>query len=230
MTARTVLITGGSSGIGAAAARLLLADGHRVAVTGRSTEKLDAFLDEAGRPDELLGITADATDWRSTEAAVASTVERFGGLDVAVANAGFTSADTIVDGDPNTWHAMVLTNVLGPALLAKAALPHLQATRGRLVLVGSVAGFTNTPGNLYSATKWAVTALAENIRMQMTALGVGVTLIAPGMTATPFWKTGTQPPTTLSAQAVAETIRFAMDQPAGVDINTLVVRPIGQSI
>lgn len=74
---------------------------------------------------------------------------------------------------------MVLTNVLGPALLAKAALPHLQATRDRLVLIGSVAGFKNAPGNLYSATKWAVTALAENIRLQTTALGVGVTLIAP---------------------------------------------------
>lgn len=82
----------------------------------------------------------------------------------------------------------------GPALLAKAALAHLQATRGRMVLIGSVAGFKNAPGNLYSATKWAVTALAENIRLQTTALGVGVTLIAPGMTATPFWKTGTQPP------------------------------------
>ena len=137
MTARTVLITGGSSGIGAAAAHLLLANGHRVAVTGRNKEKLDAFLDEAGRPDQLLGITADATDWHSTEAAVASTVERFGGLDAAVANAGFTSADTIIDGDPNTWHAMVLTNVLGPALLAKAALPHLQATLGRLVFISA---------------------------------------------------------------------------------------------
>ena len=146
MTARTVLINGGSSGIGAAAAHLLLANGHRVAVTGRNKEKLDAFLDEAGRPDQLLGITADATDWHSTEAAVASTVERFGGLDAAVANARFTSADTIIDGDPNAWHAMVLTNVLGPALLAKAALPHLQATTGRLVLIGSVAGFKNAPG------------------------------------------------------------------------------------
>ncbi|MGH3767160.1 MAG: SDR family oxidoreductase [Pseudonocardiaceae bacterium] len=230
MNARTVLITGGSSGIGAETARRLLVDGYQIAVTGRSKDKLATFLDDVGRPDELLGITADAADWESTQAAVASTVERFGQLNAVVANAGFTSADTITDGDPDLWRVMVLTNVLGPALLAKAALPHLQATSGRLLLVGSVAGFKNAPGNLYSATKWAVTGLAENIRMQMTSLGVGVTLIAPGMTETPFWRDGSAPPITLSATAVAETIHFALSQPPGVDINTLVVRPIGQSI
>lgn len=230
MNARTVLITGGSSGIGAETARRLLADGYQVAVTGRSKDKLDTFLDDVGRPNELFGITADAADWESTQAAVSSTVERFGQLSAVVANAGFTSADTITDGDPALWRAMVLTNVLGPALLAKAALPHLQATSGRLVLVGSVAGFKNAPGNLYSATKWAVTALAENIRMQVTPLGVGVTLIAPGMTETPFWKDGSAPPITLRATEVAETIHFALKQPSGVDINMLVVRPIGQSI
>ncbi|GAA4896432.1 hypothetical protein GCM10023405_14590 [Streptomonospora salina] len=82
---------------------------------------------------------------------------------------------------------MVLTNVLGPALVTQAVLPHLKETRGRLVVVGSVAGVKNTPGNLYSATKWAVHALAENTRLLAAGDGVGVTLVAPGMVDTPFW-------------------------------------------
>ncbi|MGP4085965.1 SDR family oxidoreductase [Streptomyces sp. KR55] len=132
--------------------RLLLERGHRVAVTGRKPDKLQAFLTEAGRPKELMSVVADAADWEATQAAVAQTVEHFGGLDAAIANAGFTSADcfrtggaTIShgDGDPTLWPAMVLTNVLGPALLARAALPHLREHQGRLVLIGSVAGLKN---------------------------------------------------------------------------------------
>ncbi|MFC8898047.1 SDR family oxidoreductase [Streptomyces cinereoruber] len=237
MTSKTVLITGATSGIGAYTARLLLDRGHRVAVTGRNEAKLKAFLDEAGHSDRLLGITADAADWHATQAAVARTVERFGALDAAVANAGFTSADyqrtngaTLGDGDPELWPPMVLTNVLGPALLAKAALPALEATGGRIVFIGSVAGVKNAPANLYSATKWAVTGLAENLRMHATTRGVGVTLVNPGMTDTPFWAGDSAPSFALPPEPVAEAICFALDQPSGVDLNTLTIRPIGQPI
>ncbi|MCQ4043760.1 SDR family NAD(P)-dependent oxidoreductase [Streptomyces rubrisoli] len=237
MNRKTVLITGATSGIGAHTARLLIERGHCVAVTGRNEGKLRAFVDAVACPDQLLGIIADAADWDATQAAVDRTVERFGALDAAVANAGFTAGDhlgttavPIADGDPALWPPMVLTNVLGPALLAKAALPHLRETRGRLVLIGSVAGLKNAPGNLYSATKWAVTGLAENIRLHATTLGVGVTLVAPGMTDTPFWADGTAPPFAMPAEPVAEAIRFALDQPDGVDLNTLTIRPIGQPV
>ena len=86
------------------------------------------------------------------EAAVASTVKEFGRLDTVVANAGFAIDGTLTDGAPAGWREMVLTNVLGPALLIRAALPALKETRGRIVLVGSVAGLVNTPGNFYGAT------------------------------------------------------------------------------
>ncbi|MDT0306339.1 SDR family NAD(P)-dependent oxidoreductase [Streptomyces sp. DSM 44917] len=235
--ARTVLITGGTSGIGAATARLLLARGHRVAVTGRDPGRLKAFLDEAGPADRVLGLTADASDWDSTEAAVAGTVERFGSLDAAIANAGGASPDHfrpggagVVDGgDPELWAPMVLANVLGPALLAKATLPHLEQSGGRLVLIGSVAGIKNSPGNLYSATKWAVVGFAENLRLHATARGVGVTVVNPGMIDTAFWH-GQTPPIAMSPDAVAEAIAFALDQPAGVDLNTVTIRPIGQPV
>ncbi|MFE6286187.1 SDR family oxidoreductase [Streptomyces sp. NPDC057877] len=235
MTSRTILITGATSGIGARTARLLLDRGHRVAVTGRDETKLKAFLDAAGHPDRLLGLVADAAHWQATQSAVTHTVERFGALHAAVANAGFVSADdqrtpgaTVSDGDPTLWPPMVLTNVLGPALLAKATLPHLEATGGRLVLIGSVVGVKNAPASLYSATKWAVTGLAENLRMHATARGIGVTLVNPGVIDTPFWQDGSTPPFALPPQPVAEAVCFALDQPAGVDLNTLTIRPIGQ--
>ena len=235
-TQKTILITGATSGIGALTARRLLADGHQVAVTGRSEERLRAFVDGAPDRDRVLGIVADAADWEATRSAVARTVDHFGRLDAAIANAGFSSADHFTGrpvigdgGDPELWGPMVLTNVLGPALLAQAALPHLERTGGRLVLLGSVAGVKNVPGSLYSATKCAVIGLAENIRLHATTLGVGVTVVNPGMIDTPFWANGA-PPLAIGPEAVAEAIRFALDQPAGVDLNTITLRPIGQPI
>src|SRR5262245_50277427 len=178
--APVTLITGGSSGIGAAAAQQLLRLGHQVAVTGRDTDRLARFADSAGRPPELLTFPGDASEYAAVTAAVDGTIKEFGRLNTVVANAGFATHDDIATGDPAGWREMVLTNVLGPALLIRAALPALKQTRGRIVLVGSVAGFVNTPGNIYGATKWAVTGLAENTRRLVTADGVGVTLLAPG--------------------------------------------------
>jgi NADP-dependent 3-hydroxy acid dehydrogenase YdfG len=230
------LITGGSSGIGAAAARQLLNQGHRVAVTGRDRTRLDRFVKEvdqsAGsvRSANLRTFAGNAADYDAVRAAVDATVTEFGRLDTVVANAGFATHDTVADGDPAGWREMVLTNVLGPALLIRAALPALKETRGRIVLVGSVAGFVNTPGNVYGATKWAVTGLAENTRRMVTGDGVGVTLVAPGRVETAFWDGLGQLPdgNLLTADQIAEAIVWAINQPPGVDVNTLVVRPIGQ--
>ncbi|GAA3795449.1 SDR family oxidoreductase [Streptomyces chiangmaiensis] len=224
------LITGGGSGIGAAVARRLLDAGHRVAVTGRGEQRLRGFADELGNPDGLLTIAGSAADHGEVQAAVETTLKEFGRLDTVVANAGFATHDTVAEDDPAAWSEMVLTNVLGPALLIRASIDALKETRGRIVLVGSVAGFVPGPGNLYGATKWAVTGLAENTRRQVTEWGVGVTLIAPGRVETPFWDSyGSLPPgRLLTADQIADSIVWAIRQPEGVDVNTVVVRPIGQ--
>jgi NADP-dependent 3-hydroxy acid dehydrogenase YdfG len=224
------LITGGSSGIGAAAARRLLDQGHRVAVTGRDPGRLDRFAEALDKPADLLTFAGDAADYDTVVSAVEATVKEYGRLDTVVANAGFATHDTVADGDPAAWREMVLTNVLGPAVLIRAALPALKETLGRIVLIGSVAGFVHTPGNLYGATKWAVTALAENTRRMVTGNGVGVTLIAPGRVETPFWDgLGKMPDgPRLTADQIAEAIVWAINQPTGVDVNTVVVRPLGQ--
>ncbi|MGI5200289.1 SDR family oxidoreductase [Spirillospora sp. CA-108201] len=226
------LITGGSSGIGAAAARLLLDRGHRVAITGRDRDRLDEFTKSRGRPEALLSLTADAADPDAMRAAVEATLKAFGRLDTVVANAGSATPDSVTDGDPTRWREMVLTNVLGPAVLIRSSVEALRATSGRIVLVGSVAGFIHTPGNLYGATKWAVTGLAENTRRAVTGQGVGVTLIAPGRVDTDFWNSlgGKPEGGMLTAEQVAASIVWAVCQPSGVDVNTVVIRPIGQPV
>lgn len=221
------LITGGGSGIGAATARQLLAQGHRVTVTGRGKERLDEFAASVGNPAELMTAPGDAADWDAVSGAVSSTVARFGRLDVAVANAGYATFDDIETGDPAGWRGMVLTNVLGPALLIRASLAELKKTKGRLVLIGSVAGVVYSPGNIYGATKWAVTGMAENTRRQVTDDGVGVTLVNPSATLTNFFDGGDGVPdrAMMSADQIANAIVFAINQPFGVDVNTLTIRP-----
>ncbi|MET8583130.1 SDR family oxidoreductase [Streptomyces collinus] len=224
------LITGGGSGIGAAVARQLLDAGHRVTVTGRGERRLREFADGLGHPEGLLTVAGSASSFDDVQDAVDRTLKTFGRLDTVVANAGFATHDSVADGDPAGWTEMVLTNVLGPALLIRAAVDALKETRGRIVLIGSVAGFVPTPGNLYGATKWAVTGLAENTRRQVTEFGVGVTLVAPGRVETPFWDSyGSLPPGhLLTADQIADSVVWAIRQPAGVDVNTVVVRPLGQ--
>ncbi len=231
------LITGGSTGIGAATARALLDAGHQVAVTARHADALADFAAAVNAGDTLLTLPGDASVDADVEGWVAQTVERFGQLDNVVANAGYSTHDSLADGDPRRWREMVLVNVLGPMLLVHAALPALEAaTRDgrtpRIVYLGSVAGVKNTPGNIYSVTKWAAHALAENTRLMVTAQGIGVTLIAPGRVDTPFWdaRGGIEAVggPAITADDIARAVAWTLAQPATVDVNSVVVRPLGQ--
>jgi NADP-dependent 3-hydroxy acid dehydrogenase YdfG len=229
------LITGGSAGIGEATARQLLERGHRVTITGRNQDRLDQAVERLGAPKELAAFAGDAADWDAVNDAVTKTVETFGQLDAVVANAGYATHDGLAAGDPAGWRDMVLTNVLGPALLIRAALPHVKTTGGRIVLVGSVAGLIHTPANIYGATKWAVTGLAENTRLMAAADGVGVTLISPGGTETEFFDPMGGPPPGrrggyLAVDNVAAAIVWALTQPDGVDISSVTVRAVGSPV
>ncbi|MET9452025.1 SDR family oxidoreductase [Streptomyces cinerochromogenes] len=228
--APVALITGGGTGIGAAVARQLLDAGWRVTVTGRTERRLRDFADGLGNPEELQTVAGDAAAFEDVQHAVDRTLGAYGRLDTVVANAGFATHDTVAEGDPAGWPEMVLTNVLGPALLIRASVEALKESGGRIVLIGSVAGFVNGPGNLYGATKWAITGLAENTRRQVTDFGIGVTLVAPGRVETPFWDgLGSLPPGhLLTAGQIADSVVWAIRQPAGVDVNTVVIRPLGQ--
>jgi NADP-dependent 3-hydroxy acid dehydrogenase YdfG len=221
------MITGASSGIGAATARHASAAGYRVVLAARSRDRLDELAEELGGSRRALAIECDVTEWDQQQAVVETATARFGRLDVAFANAGFGAARGFLNESPEHWRAMVLTNVYGAALTIRASLPALKESRGHLLLTGSVAGRRALPGSLYSATKWAVTALGEAARQELNDTGVRVTLIEPGMVDTPFF---TQPPSgALAPDDVARAVLFAVSQPPHVDVNEILVRPTAQS-
>jgi NADP-dependent 3-hydroxy acid dehydrogenase YdfG len=221
------LITGASSGIGAATARRAAEAGYRLVLAARSTARLDDLARELGGEERALAVPCDVTAWEQQHAMVQSTLDRFGRLDVAFANAGFGAARGFLNESPEHWRAMVLTNVYGAALTIRATLPALKAARGHLLLTGSVAGRRALPGSLYSATKWAVTAMGESARQELDGTGVRVTLIEPGMVATPFFDNPVSG--ALEADDVARAVMFAVSQPPHVDVNEILVRPTAQS-
>jgi NADP-dependent 3-hydroxy acid dehydrogenase YdfG len=222
------LITGASSGIGAATARAAAATGYRLVLAARSSDRLRALVDELGGAERALAVECDVTEWEDQQRMVSEAVSTFGRLDVAFANAGFGAKRGFLEESPEHWRSMVLTNVYGAALTIRAALPALKEARGHLLLTGSVAGRRALPGSLYSATKWAVTAMGEAARLELNDTGVRVTLIEPGIVDTPFFSGGAGPDA-LQPDDVARAVMYAVSQPEHVDINEILIRPTGQS-
>lgn len=219
-----LLITGASSGIGAATARAAAGAGYRLVLAARSLDRLEALAEELGGPERAFAARCDVTEWDDQRVLVDAALERFGRLDVAFANAGFGARRGFLEESPEFWRAMILTNVYGAALTARAALPALREARGHLLLTGSVAGRKVVPGSLYSCTKWAVRAMAEAARQELHGSGIRVTLVAPGTVETPFYDNpvgGEQ----LTADDVAEAVIFALGRPPHVDVNEILMRP-----
>jgi NADP-dependent 3-hydroxy acid dehydrogenase YdfG len=217
------LITGASTGIGAATARHAAEAGYRLVLAARSEDKLEALASEVGG----LAVRCDVTEWEDQQALVARALDEFGRIDVAFANAGFGGARGFENGTPEEWKAMVLTNVYGCALTIRATMAPLRESKGHLLLTGSVAGRRALSGSLYSATKWAVTAMGEAARLDFNETGVRVTLIEPGMVDTPFFD---NPPKIAALQAddIARAVMYAVSQPEHVDVNEILVRPTAQ--
>jgi NAD(P)-dependent dehydrogenase (short-subunit alcohol dehydrogenase family) len=182
---KTALITGGNSGIGLATAKLFVAEGAKVAVTGRDQAKLEAAAKELG--PNALAIVADATDVAATERAVARAVEKFGKLDILFANAGI-GANTPVGGTTlETFESVLKTNVTAVFFTVQAALPHLN-DGGSIVLNGSVISVLGSPGYAaYAASKAGVRAMARVMASELSPRGIRVNVVAPGGTSTPIW-------------------------------------------
>ncbi|WP_020659717.1 SDR family oxidoreductase [Amycolatopsis benzoatilytica] len=229
---RVLLVTGASRGLGAATARLAAASGFKLALVARKAESVRSLAAELGA-DRAVALGADVGDWPAVSAAVAHTVERFGRLDAAFANAGIgvgTSFFGTDDPDPQRWEAMVRTNVLGTAYTARAALPALKESSGHLLITGSVAGRYVRNASLYSATKWAVTGMAGAIREEAVGTGVRVTLINPGVTDTDILTDSQRAKPKLAPDDVARAVLYALSQPPSVDVNEILVRPTGQQL
>lgn len=238
---KVVLITGGSSGIGAEVARLLASQGASVAIAARRKEKLDevvASIKAAG--GTANGYSLDVTDKQQVEAVVAATVADFGKLDVLINNAGLMPIRPMAEVNTDEWDAMIDVNLKGTLYGIAAALPRfISQNSGHIINLSSVAGVKvfAPGGTVYSGTKFAVSAISEGLRQEVGDT-IRVTSIAPGAVESDlkYSTSGSATDTVMDfyklaipASSVARAIAFAIEQPADVDINEIVLRPTAQA-
>ncbi len=235
---RTAIVTGASSGIGEATARLLAGEGYNVVLAARREDRLHGLADELG--ERALAAPTDITDPAACAALVARAVERFGSLEILVNNAGVGLYGSIPEGNPEDWKTMFDVNVLGVLYATRAAVRHMLARgSGDVVFVSSLAGrrVPRADATVYAATKHAVTALAEGLRLDVHEKGVRVINVEPGLVRTEFpassyqntdeyyEQSGFAP---LQAEDIAAAVLYAVSQPARVSVNEVVVRPTEQ--
>ncbi|MGQ7847400.1 SDR family oxidoreductase [Granulosicoccus sp. 3-233] len=220
---KVLLITGASSGIGAATARMAVEAGWQVVLAARSEDKLQKLVQKLGE-EHAMAITVDVTDYEDQRAMLKTLLERHGRLDAVFANAGVGGEPGGFSGAPvESWETMVNVNILGAAYTLRATLDTLKQSQGHLLLTGSVAGRRTLAGSMYSASKWAVSAIGYGVREELRGTGVRVTLIEPGPVDTPFFDEPMD--NSLTPEDVARTVLFALSQPKTVDIHELMVLP-----
>lgn len=227
-----LLITGASSGIGAATARAA-GSKYRLVLAARREDELRQLAEVLGGEERAIAVRCDVTEWDEVQAMAAGALDRFGRIDAVFANAGFGASRGFLEESPEHWRSMILTNVYGVALTIRATLPHLlERGDGHFLVTSSIAGRRVLPGSLYSATKWAATAIGEALRQELRQMhenhGIRVTLIEPGMVDTPFFD-NRPGDSALGDEDIARAVMFALEQPEGVDVNEILIRPISQS-
>ena len=218
------MITGASTGIGAATAHRAVEFGHRVVLAARSEDKLQALADELGGEEKAIAVRCDVTSWDDQQALVQAALDRFGRMDAYFANAGFGAARGFLEESVEHWKSMIDTNVLRRRRSRSAPRSATSASRttGTCILTSSVAGRRTLPGSLYSATKHAVTAMGEALRAEIADTAIKMTLIEPGMVDTPFFDN--RPSGALEPDDIARAVMFALTQPPHVDVNEILVR------
>jgi NAD(P)-dependent dehydrogenase (short-subunit alcohol dehydrogenase family) len=182
---KTAFITGGNSGIGLATARLFIAEGARVAITGRNQETLDAAVRELGA--DTVGLKADANDLEAADAAIAEAAKQLGGFDIVFANAGIGGATPLGTTRPETFEAIVKTNVTAVFFTIQSALPHLKPG-AVVVATGSVQANAGAPGySAYAASKAGLRAMVRVLAGELSPRGIRINMVSPGPVETPIW-------------------------------------------
>ncbi len=222
MARKTLFITGASTGIGEATARAVVDQGWNVGLFARSEDKLEQLADELG--DHALALPGDATDLQSQTDAVHKLAQHFGSVDAAYANAGTGLSAAGTDaGDADEWHQMIQLNILGLLWTTKAAVPHLQETKGHLLMTGSAAGRVHIKGSVYGASKWFVHGYGGNVAEEMREFGGRCTVIAPGMVDTPFFDEAK--PDKLQPEDVAQSVVFALEADSRMNVQEMFLMP-----
>jgi NADP-dependent 3-hydroxy acid dehydrogenase YdfG len=239
---KVVVITGASSGLGEATARLLSAQGAIVVLGARRYERIQALADElSAQGGSALPLTTDVTQPTQVKALVDAAVERFGRIDVLINNAGLMPHSLLERLKIEDWDRMIDVNLKGVLYGIAAALPHMQRQKsGHIINVSSVAGHKVGIGAaVYAATKHAVLALSEGLRQEVKPYNIRTTVISPGAVATELPQSATEPDFAQSlgdfyakyaipADSFARAVVFAMSQPDDMDVNEILFRPTRQ--
>ena len=239
LAGKVVIITGASSGIGAATARALAALGCKLTLAARSTERLEALAAELGR-DAVLVIPTDVTVGAQVVRMVEATVAHFGRVDVLFANAGIYIPGQVAEGDPDAWATLLDVNIDGVLRGVHAVLPHMMAQKsGDILVTSSISGFIDIHWEpVYSASKHAIQGFVHTLRRQVAGHNIRVGAIAPGMVANELWGF-TEPAritemvekhASLTSEDVAEAVVFMLSRPPHVTIRDLVMLPQNQDL
>jgi NADP-dependent 3-hydroxy acid dehydrogenase YdfG len=241
---KVVVITGASSGLGEAAARLLSAQGAVVVLGARRVERLQKLAGElTANGGKALAVATDVTRADEVKRLVDTAVQTFGRIDVMLNNAGLMQQSPLDRLKISEWDRMIDINIKGVLYGIAAALPHMQRQKaGHIINVSSVAGHRVTPlGAVYCATKYAVRALSEGLRQEVKPYNIRTTIVSPGAVATELPDSITVPEVAanmrkfydsyaIPADSFARVVAFAMSQPDDVDINEILFRPTRQEM
>ena len=241
---KVVVITGASSGLGEAAARLLSAQGASIVLGARRKDRIEALAAElAGKGGKAIALTTDVTSREQVRALVDAAVQTYGRIDVMINNAGLMPQSLLERLKVDEWERMIDVNIKGVLYGIAAALPHMQRQKaGHFVNVSSVAGHRVGPGTaVYAATKHAVLALSEGLRQEVKPYNIRTTVISPGAVATELPGTITDAAVgeriktfyaqvAIPADSFARAVAFAIAQPEDVDINEILFRPTRQEL
>jgi NADP-dependent 3-hydroxy acid dehydrogenase YdfG len=241
---KIVVITGASSGLGEATARLLSAHGAGVVLGARRVDRLQSLAEELTvSGGKALAVATDVTHCNQVKALVDAAVQTFGRIDVMLNNAGLMQQSRLDSLKISEWDAMIDINIKGVLYGIAAALPHMkQQKSGHVINVSSVAGHKVTPlGSVYCATKHAVRAISEGLRVEVKPYNIRTTVISPGAVATELAEHITEPDAAaaiqkfykeaaIPADSFARAVMFAMSQPEDVDINEILFRPTRQEL
>lgn len=241
---KVVVITGASSGLGEAAARLLSAEGATVVLGARRADRIETLADELIRGGgKALAVATDVTDVEQVRMLVDHAVETFGRIDVMINNAGIMPHSPLDRLKVDEWDRMIDVNIKGVLYGIAAALPHMERQKsGQIINVSSVAGHKVGVNNaVYSATKHAVRAISEGLRQEVKPCNLRTTVISPGAVATELPDSITEADVSagihafyeqyaIPADSFARAVAFAISQPEDVDVNEILFRPTSQAL
>jgi len=244
ITGKVIVITGASSGLGEASARLLSSQGARVVLGARRKDRIQALADELTRGGgKAIAVTTDVTDRDQVKKLADAAAQTYGRIDVMINNAGLMPQALLEQLQIDEWDRMIDVNIKGVLYGIAAALPYMKEQKaGHFINVSSVAGHKVGPGfAVYAATKHAVRALSEGLRQEVKPYNIRTTVISPGAVSTELPNSITDPvaaervrkfyaDAAIPADAFARTVAFAIGQPEDVDINEVVFRPTRQEL